>query len=85
MEAQAKGLEALVEVQSMSSDSVSPNVSKSPDVSISPGDDEAVEEIIPVPSADELSGYAIHEDPFNMSLMEDFCGEISDLPLRNDD
>ena len=69
----------------MSSDSVSPNVSKSPDVSISPDDAEAVEEIISVPRPDELSGYAIHEDPFNMSLMEDFCGEISDLPLRNDD
>jgi hypothetical protein len=73
LEAQARGLEALIDHQSTSSDNASPNVSTSPD------DNETCEEVINVSCGDDFPGYAIHGDPFNMSLGEDLGGKSADI------
>jgi hypothetical protein len=78
LEAQSKRLEGLAEQRSNGSSPQTSAISatpKSPDAihepSVIQGD---VEELVNVPYEDDLLGFAVHEDPFNIALMQDFSG-----------
>ncbi|KAF2628758.1 hypothetical protein BU25DRAFT_457548 [Macroventuria anomochaeta] len=71
LEAHAKGLESLVDHCPTRSDDASPQASSIPE------NPDTTVELISVPCEDDLPGYAIHGDPFNTSLVQDF----SDFPI----
>jgi hypothetical protein len=81
LEAQAKSLDGLLGQRSTSSDGSSPRASLTSALSRSPDgiheppvrqDDD--EELIDVPCENDLMGFAVQEDSFDMALMQDFSG-----------